>query len=74
VNPSCHRAYFGATLFIFGQLSLFFDDFIVGVHLGLLLGQGVEYAVGNVFDPAYTMVCKTPTRLLQAVSAHDRRG
>jgi amidase len=26
--------------------------------LGLLLGQVVEYEVGNVFDPAYTMVCK----------------
>lgn len=24
----------------------------------LLLGQAVEYEVGNVFDPAYTMVCK----------------
>jgi len=23
-----------------------------------LLGQCVEYEVGNVFDPAYTMVCK----------------
>jgi amidase len=26
--------------------------------IGLLLGQCVEYDVGNVFDPAYTMVCK----------------
>jgi len=24
----------------------------------LLMGQAVEYEVGNVFDPAYTMVCK----------------
>jgi amidase len=24
----------------------------------LLLGMCVEYEVGNVFDPAYTMVCK----------------
>ena len=24
----------------------------------LLLGQCVEYDLGNVFDPAYTMVCK----------------
>ena len=27
-----------------------------GTHL--LLGQCAEYDVGNVFDPAYTMVCK----------------
>lgn len=29
-----------------------------------LLGQCVEYEVGNVFDPAYTMVCKVPKRIL----------
>ncbi len=29
-----------------------------------LLGQCVEYEVGNVFDPAYTMVCKVPKRVL----------
>jgi hypothetical protein len=23
-----------------------------------LMGQVVEYEVGNVFDPAYTMICK----------------
>jgi len=51
------------------------DDFGLDERaLGLLLGQGVEYAVGNVFDPAYTMVCTMPTRLLQAMSARDRRG
>ena len=32
---------------------------------GILLGQTVEYAVGNVFDPAYTMVCKLPKIVLQ---------
>ncbi len=26
----------------------------------LLLGQCVRYEVGNMFDPAYTMVCKLP--------------
>jgi acetamidase/formamidase len=31
---------------------------------GILLGQTVEYAVGNVFDPAYTMVCMISKRLL----------
>jgi acetamidase/formamidase len=30
----------------------------------ILLGQCVEYDLGNVFDPAYTMVCKVPKRLL----------
>lgn len=31
---------------------------------GILMGQCVEYNVGNVFDPAYTMVCKFPKRVL----------
>jgi acetamidase/formamidase len=30
----------------------------------LLLGQCVEYDVGNVYDPAYTMVCKVQKSLL----------
>ncbi len=34
-----------------------------------LLGQCVEYDVGNVFDPAYTMVCKVPKRVLQALAS-----
>jgi amidase len=29
-----------------------------------LLGMGVEYEVGNVVSPAYTMVCKLPKRFL----------
>ncbi len=29
-----------------------------------LLGQCVEYDVGNVYDPAYTMICKVPKRVL----------
>ncbi len=33
----------------------------------ILLGQCVEYDLGNVFDPAYTMVCKLPKRLLDSV-------
>ena len=32
------------------------------VHI--LLGQCVEYEVGNVFDPAYTMICKVSKELL----------
>src|SRR5215469_12373313 len=31
----------------------------------LLLGQCVEYDLGNVFDPAYTMVCKIHKALLR---------
>ena len=31
----------------------------------ILMGQCVEYDVGNVYDPAYTMVCKIPKRLLE---------
>jgi acetamidase/formamidase len=32
---------------------------------GLLLGQCVRYDLGNIFDPAYTMVCKVEKRLLK---------
>jgi amidase len=32
----------------------------------ILLGQCAEYDMGNIFDPAYTMVCKVPKRLLGA--------
>jgi amidase len=35
-----------------------------GVAAGLLLGQTVEYDLGNVFDPAYTMVCKVAKEYL----------
>jgi acetamidase/formamidase len=30
----------------------------------ILLGQCVQYDLGNIFDPAYTMVCKVDKRLL----------
>lgn len=30
----------------------------------ILMGQAVRYDVGNVFDPAYTMICKMEKRLL----------
>jgi acetamidase/formamidase len=35
----------------------------------ILLGLGVEYDLGNVFDPAYTMVCKVPKRLLAGLAS-----
>jgi acetamidase/formamidase len=32
-----------------------------------LLGQCVEYDMGNVYDPAYTMVCKIKKNLLEDI-------
>lgn len=41
------------------------DDYgFDAVGANLLLGQTVEYDLGNIFDPAYTMVCKIPKRYL----------
>ncbi len=35
------------------------EDFSIGIELSsMLLGQGAVFELGNVFDPAYTMVCK----------------
>jgi acetamidase/formamidase len=34
-------------------------------HASLLMGQTVRYDLGNIFDPAYTMVCKMPKKLLE---------
>ncbi|MCC6165794.1 MAG: acetamidase/formamidase family protein [Caldilineaceae bacterium] len=31
----------------------------------ILMGQTVEYDLGNIYDPAYTMVCKMPKRVLR---------
>lgn len=36
-----------------------------------LLGQCVEYDVGNVFNPAYTMICKLPKRVLRALAGEE---
>jgi acetamidase/formamidase len=35
-----------------------------------LLGQCVGYDLGNIYDPAYTMVCKVPKRFVDALTAH----
>lgn len=35
----------------------------------ILLGQCVEYDLGNMFDPAYTMVCKLPKRHLSGAGS-----
>ena len=37
----------------------------------ILLGQCVEYDLGNVFNPAYTMVCKIKKSILQNIGVWD---
>jgi hypothetical protein len=47
------------------MIHLLMEDYgldAAGAHL--LLGQCVRYDLGNIFDPAYTMVCKIAKRLL----------
>ena len=39
-----------------------------------LLGQYVEYEVGNVFDPAYTMICKLSKSLLRQIGVMPANG
>jgi amidase len=36
---------------------------------GILLGQCVEYEIGNVYDPAYTVVCKLARKYLPSPGA-----
>lgn len=38
------------------------------VGASILLGQCVEYDLGNMFDPAYTMVCKIAKRWLPSIT------
>jgi len=38
------------------------------VAASTLLGQCVEYDVGNVYDPAYTMICKLPKATLRQLT------
>jgi amidase len=41
------------------------DDYgLDAVGANILMGQCALYDLGNMFDPAYTMVCKIPKRLL----------
>jgi acetamidase/formamidase len=42
-----------------------------GESIGVLMGQCVEYDVGNVFDPAYTMICKMSKELLQGLPRRE---
>lgn len=39
-----------------------------------LLGQCVEYEIGNVFDPAYTMACKLSKKILSQVEGKIQDG
>jgi amidase len=38
------------------------------VAANTLMGQCVEYDLGNIFDPAYTMVCKMSKRILSMIN------
>jgi acetamidase/formamidase len=40
------------------------DYDLSGPEASTLLGQVVAYDVGNIYDPAYTMVCKVPKRVI----------
>ncbi len=41
------------------------EDYGLDAHgAQILMGQVVKYDLGNIYDPAYTMVCKMPKRLL----------
>ncbi len=35
----------------------------------VLMGQAVEYDIGNIYDPAYTMVCKMSKQTLESIGA-----
>ncbi len=48
------------------------EDYGHGVRAAhILLGQCVEYDLGNVFDPAYTMVCKVRKDVLSVGASLD---
>jgi hypothetical protein len=40
----------------------------------MLLGTFVEYDVGNIVDPAYTIACKLSKRMLSATIGQAARG
>jgi acetamidase/formamidase len=39
-----------------------------GHAVGVLMGQCVRYDLGNMFDPAYTMVCRMPKSVLASLN------
>ena len=51
------------------MLSYLQDDFGLDERTAhILLGQVVEYDVGNIYDPAYTVVCKVPRGVLAQIT------
>lgn len=44
------------------------DYGLSAVEASLLLGQAVRYEIGNVFDPAYTVVCKLTKQVLEQLT------
>ena len=45
------------------------EDYGLGRHLAhIILGQAAGYQLGNMFDPAYTMVCTLSHDILRAIT------
>ena len=45
------------------------DDYGLDRHLAhIILGQAAGYQLGNMFDPAYTMVCTLAHEVLHAIA------
>jgi acetamidase/formamidase len=44
-----------------------------GHAIGVLMGQCVRYDLGNMFDPAYSMVCRMPKAVLAGLSGGLQR-
>ena len=42
--------------------------------VGLLMGQCVRYDLGNMYDPAYTMVCKVPKAVLAQIPQREAKS
>ncbi|MCR8630169.1 hypothetical protein [Paenibacillus radicis (ex Xue et al. 2023)] len=44
------------------------EDFsLTSSEASLLLGQAVEYEIANMFNPAYSVVCKLPKSILSSM-------
>jgi len=51
------------------MLAMLTKDYgLTATEASLLLGQAVEYEVANVFNPAYSVVCKVPKAVLGLLS------
>jgi acetamidase/formamidase len=49
------------------------DDYGLDTRaVSTLMGQVVRYEIGNVYDPAYTVICKMPKRVLAMVTHPPR--